>query len=295
MQTRAITLIAVALLGAALTTGQTAARDKGDEDTAGLDARAIDTLVLDTLRDVINRGADLYNGGELIGCYRLYEGALITVKPLLKHRPALQKAIGDGLVDAERNPVAARRAFVLRAVLDKVRKEVRPPKAEKEPGKKEPGKKEPETKEPEKKEPEKKEPEKKEPEKKEPEKKEPEKKEPEKKEPEKKEPDEVGTIKGKVTVNGEGLKMGLITFHSAKGKAVTALVAADAGYEVRGLEPGMVKVSVATVELLPTGAPPPKKLALVEVPVKYHDPTTSGLTVTIVKGAQVHDIALVDE
>ena len=38
------------------------------------------------LRDVINHGADLYNSGDWAGCYRLYEGALMAVRPLLDHR-----------------------------------------------------------------------------------------------------------------------------------------------------------------------------------------------------------------
>ena len=56
----------------------------------------------DVLRTVINRGADLYNKGEWSGCYRLYEGSLLTVKPLLKHRPALQKAINEMTSDEPR-------------------------------------------------------------------------------------------------------------------------------------------------------------------------------------------------
>jgi hypothetical protein len=269
----ATALLAVALAGAALTTGQTAARDKDkdSEDADVLSPRAIDKMVLDTLRDVINRGADLYNGGEWTGCYRLYEGALRTVKPFLKHRPNLQKAIDEGLVNAQNDPVSWRRAFVLRAVLDKIRKEVRPPKEE------------PETK---------KAPEKKEAEKKEPEK--PEKKKPEKKDPDdEKEPADAATVTGKVTLDGAALSLGLLTLHPTRGKAVVALIGPDGTYEVRGVAPGEARLSIATVELLPVGARP-KKVAFVEVPEKYHDPDTSGLTVTLGKGPQVHDVALSD-
>ena len=58
-----------------------------------------------SLRDVINRGADLYNQGEPAACYRLYQGSLLTVRPLFDHKPELQKAIADGIASAQREPV----------------------------------------------------------------------------------------------------------------------------------------------------------------------------------------------
>jgi hypothetical protein len=86
---------------------------------------AEDTLFV-TLKEVINRGADLYNGGDPSACYRLYEGSLMTIKPALDSYPELQKAITRGLRAAEKDPVMWRRAFTLREVLDKVRAEVNP-------------------------------------------------------------------------------------------------------------------------------------------------------------------------
>src|SRR5262249_52148912 len=56
---------------------------------------------------------------------------LMTVQPLLDHRPELQKAITDGLASAQRNPSLERRAFILREVLDKIREDVHPPTAKK--------------------------------------------------------------------------------------------------------------------------------------------------------------------
>jgi hemoglobin len=97
-----------------------------DSSTGPLDRKTVDTLVFNSLRDVINRGADLYNSGDWAGCYRLYEGALRIVKPLLGHRPEMQKAIGDGLTEAEADAVLYRRAFVLRKVIDKVRSDIHP-------------------------------------------------------------------------------------------------------------------------------------------------------------------------
>src|SRR5262249_16740467 len=91
--------------------------------------KVLDQTVYNTLRDLINfKGRELYNNGDHNGCYRLYEGALITLKPLLDHRPALTALIDKGLAEAERNPVMARKAFVLRDVIDKARAEVNPNK-----------------------------------------------------------------------------------------------------------------------------------------------------------------------
>jgi len=108
-------------------TGTAAAQDKGDMP-APLDRKALDGHVYNTLRTVINHGADLYNSGDQNGCYRLYEGALMTLRPLLEHRPELQKAIDAGLDRARSTASLGRRAFVLREVIDKIREDVKGPK-----------------------------------------------------------------------------------------------------------------------------------------------------------------------
>ncbi len=102
------------------------AEDKKPE--AGTPNKAADEMIYTTLRDVINKGADLYNepNYDWNGCYRLYEGTLMTLRPFLAHRPTLQKTIDEGLTKASRNPVMARRAFDLREVIDKIRAEVNP-------------------------------------------------------------------------------------------------------------------------------------------------------------------------
>ena len=90
------------------------------------DNKAVDKQIYETLRDVINRGADIYNppSSDWNGCYRLYEGALVALRPALAHRPELQKAIDTGLVTAGRNANVQRRAFDLREVIDRIRTEV---------------------------------------------------------------------------------------------------------------------------------------------------------------------------
>jgi hypothetical protein len=72
------------------------------------------------LRDVINAGAKIFNeNGDHAGCYRMYQGALISVRPFLA--PELQKRIDDGMMTAEKLPFFADRAFELRRVLDDIR------------------------------------------------------------------------------------------------------------------------------------------------------------------------------
>src|SRR5437764_4562458 len=106
------------LLGLVLSVPVSVARAADDQPA---DRKALDQQIYKTLRDVINKGADLYNAGDQNGCYRFYEGALVALQPFLEHRPEMQKAITDGIDNARRNPELARRAFVLRDVIDQIR------------------------------------------------------------------------------------------------------------------------------------------------------------------------------
>src|SRR5437868_14495688 len=86
------------------------------------DAKTVDRPIYDSLKDVINQGALLFNKyGDHYGCYRTYDGALRSIRPLLGHHGDLQKAIDEGLQSAEQMGNPAQRAFALRKVLDTVR------------------------------------------------------------------------------------------------------------------------------------------------------------------------------
>ena len=79
-----VKLLGVAVL-LALTAGVPSAQDKmtPKHDTAALNA---------SLRDVLKVGVDLFNNqGDYVGCFRLYQGALLSVKPFLA--PELQKVV----------------------------------------------------------------------------------------------------------------------------------------------------------------------------------------------------------
>ena len=101
------------------------------DDPKPPDAKAFDRLVIDALRAVHNTGADLYNEGkDFAGAYRVYQGALLTVRPLIGHRPDAQKLIDVGLEAADREADPARRAFVLHEAIEAVRKNLKAATAE---------------------------------------------------------------------------------------------------------------------------------------------------------------------
>jgi hypothetical protein len=84
-----------------------------------------DTAALNkSLREVINTGADLFNlQGDYVGCYRLYQGSLMAIKPLL---PAdMQQNVGKALADAEKKPTYADRAHHLRLAIDSIRTQMK--------------------------------------------------------------------------------------------------------------------------------------------------------------------------
>src|SRR5215475_10746598 len=83
-----------------------ASTDHAQEGVGNGDRKPQDKTLRDSLRTVINRGTDLYNQNrDYVGCYRLYHGALLTVRPLLEQYPDLQAAIDAGVQKAELVPV----------------------------------------------------------------------------------------------------------------------------------------------------------------------------------------------
>ncbi len=73
-------------------------------DAGALDRKDLDKRVYGALRDVINTGADLFNSGDQAGCYYLFRGALMSVRPLLDHHPELQTTIDFALAESSRMP-----------------------------------------------------------------------------------------------------------------------------------------------------------------------------------------------
>jgi hemoglobin len=83
--------------------------------------KALDASIRKSLFDVTDYGAKLHNSGDVAGGYRVFQGGLISVRPLLNHHPEFQAYIREGLNAADRMPDVEKSSFKLRAILDNVR------------------------------------------------------------------------------------------------------------------------------------------------------------------------------
>ncbi len=84
-----------------------------------------DRAAIDVLKDLHNRGADLYNAADAPGALRTYDSALRAVAPFLAHRPKVQKMIDDGLADAAKLDTPKAQAYKLHEVIDAVRTDLK--------------------------------------------------------------------------------------------------------------------------------------------------------------------------
>ena len=101
------------------------------------DTKLLDQKIYDNLKDVINTGADVYNlraedrdmytrENNRASCYRIYQGSLLTLKPMLGHHADLQLVIDTHLAKAATQNSMAERAFTLREALDEIRRVLKP-------------------------------------------------------------------------------------------------------------------------------------------------------------------------
>jgi hypothetical protein len=86
---------------------------------------AFDHQLFDALKELNNRGADLNNAGDPIGCYRIYQGGLAVLKVMVSHRPEALKIIDNGFQTAERRP-PQERAVVLHKTITELRAVFKP-------------------------------------------------------------------------------------------------------------------------------------------------------------------------
>jgi hypothetical protein len=115
-----------------------------------------------------------------------------------------------------------------------------------------------------------------------------------------------GTVSGQVRFRGQPLPSGRVTFVCEGGdRPVLTADVRDGTYTISGAPVGPVKIAVATYQVkttpvpnmprdvLPPGggpaAPPGKYVA---IPARYADPERSGLSSTVRRGDQSHDIDL---
>lgn len=96
-----------------------------DPPAATVSHAELDKLAAEVLKDVHNRGADLYNAADAAGAMRLYEGSLRAVGPFLAHRPKVQAVIADGLVEALKLDGAKAQAYRLHEVMELARGELK--------------------------------------------------------------------------------------------------------------------------------------------------------------------------
>ena len=221
----------------------------------------------DSLREVVNTGADLFNKyGDYAGCYRLYQGGLLSIKPFLT--PELQKRIEKTIEKAEGLPRYSDRAFELRTLLGEIREKSMgaPAAATKKEEKKAETKKE-EAKGGAKKE--------------------------EKKADTKKDgkmsaaliDPNAGQVMGKVTYEGKPAPPGFVTLVGASQK-FSASITDDGSYKFKTpIPPGVYRIAIERVP----GAQIPAKL---DIPERFRAEATSGLTYQVQKGMQVFDINL---
>jgi hemoglobin len=116
-------LLFCACLAAVAAAGAARADDKTKEPASR--PGPLDAAIHANLREIINHGANLYNQGDWNGCYHLWEGSLMSIKPMLPTRAKLQGAIDAALANAKQDPMLWHRAWVLRTALDQVRAELK--------------------------------------------------------------------------------------------------------------------------------------------------------------------------
>jgi hypothetical protein len=109
------------------------------------------------------------------------------------------------------------------------------------------------------------------------------------------------SVTGKVTLDGELVKAGLVTFFGAANERKVSHINGDGSYRIDHPPGGTVKVTITSaVPNLPMprnlpkaskGVPLPPMPASEALPKKYENPN-NGLTLTIEPGQQTFDIAL---
>ena len=107
-----------------------------------------------------------------------------------------------------------------------------------------------------------------------------------------------GDVSGRVTFRGEPLALGTITF-AAPGRSVSGNVE-DGFYHLAKVPLGPAKITVFAHQspippqmLDKVQAPPAFRRKFVPIPGRYQTADGSGLTYTVVRGKQTHDVALV--
>jgi hemoglobin len=118
-----VTVMRARVLGGVLLAAAVATAARADD--APLERSDLDRRVVKVVYESALQGTEIYNKGNYEGCYRLYQGTLMALQPLLDHRPKLQASVLLRLQRAEgMKPTEG--AFELRAALDEIQNEIAP-------------------------------------------------------------------------------------------------------------------------------------------------------------------------
>jgi hemoglobin len=121
MRARMLTVVLLVVgIGAANIRGE----DK--EKPPPLDRGDLDKIIVKSVYDAASEGTKIFNNGNYEGCYRLYQGTIMAVYPLLKdYRSKLYLSVREKL-ERSKAMNAVDGAFALRAALDEIQNEIAP-------------------------------------------------------------------------------------------------------------------------------------------------------------------------
>lgn len=109
-----------------------------------------------------------------------------------------------------------------------------------------------------------------------------------------------GVVSGKITYNGQPVSLGTVAMIADNGTVASGMIS-DGKYQIENVPVGSVKITVTVYPPSPMMHPPTGPAAgvqqkplppFVPIPDRYADAARSGLTYTVVRGPQTHDIAL---
>ena len=97
-----------------------------------------------------------------------------------------------------------------------------------------------------------------------------------------------GSVSGKVIYNGQPLSSGVVTLINEKaGIGASVKIDSSGGYHIQTIRTGEYAVAVHSVP-----PPPGGKFVKLDIPEKYQDLQTSGLSVTVEEGENTADLEL---
>jgi hemoglobin len=116
---RARFVLALTLLGATVSLARA--------DDKPVDRAEIDKRVVAVVYEAAVAGTNLFNAGNHEGCYRLYQGTVNALVPMLDHRAKLQSTV-KGLAAKAATQKSVEGAFTLREALDAIQNDIAPGK-----------------------------------------------------------------------------------------------------------------------------------------------------------------------